>query len=92
MYLYILYLSIVIRPDYHLVEGLCPDEQTDTLFYEQLEAAIKGRLDDDAINQIVGLKEKIISLLEPWEAKKRYEDLLQWFSEHYEHQEIEFKR
>lgn len=91
MYLYILYLSITNEPDYCLVRNLCPDGETETLFYEQLEAAVKGELDNEAINQIVALKEKLLSLLEPWESRRKYAELLQWFSRHYEHHEIEFK-
>ncbi|HBN56475.1 MAG TPA: serine/threonine protein kinase [Lachnospiraceae bacterium] len=91
LYLYIMYITVASCPDCRLVKDLRPDRETEKMFYEQLEAILKGELNDEEIDKIVGLKKMAVPVLELHESRKQYSELLQWFSDHYEHQEIEFK-
>lgn len=92
LYLYAAYMVVASCPDCRLVKDLRPDGQTEKMFYEQMELIVKGKLDNHAVDKIAGLKDNVIPLAESCESKKQYVGLLQWFSDNYEHQEIEFKR
>lgn len=92
LYLYAMYVMSSPAPDISLMKNLSLDEQTDRMFYEQLRMAITDGLENDTIDAVAEWKEKVIPLLNQRKTGSLYVELLMWFGQNYQDQEVEFKR
>lgn len=92
LYLYAMYVAICAKPDSGLIRDMDLGEQQSLQLYKKLETIMKGGVENDVVDTVLDLKEKVMPLLKQITNGKMFQELLQWFLAKYQHQEIEFKR
>ena len=92
MNFYAIYVVICNEPDISLISKIALQETERRQLYENTGKIIKENISNAVIDIIVELKDTILSLSNRTEINCDYMDLLQFISENYQYNEIEFKR
>lgn len=92
MYFYAIYVVICDKPHISLIDKITLQETKRYQLCENIKKIIKNDIDNDTIDTIVNLKDKILVLLDKTKIDYNYSSLLQYISEKYQYHDIEFKK